>query len=391
MNQEALITSPAGVGAVITLLIWISFWLDQKYRFFSFLGTAILVISGGAVLVNLHVIPPSLTDHPDELNPIYQFAGDYGVPLAIVLLLLSTDFRNLRQLGRPAVIAFSLAAIGTVCGAVLGGLWMADRIGEEGWKITGQFAASYIGGGINYAAVGNAFNTSETMYATGAAADNIMTNIWMMGTAFIPVLLRRFYPSVHDKSLENEKAGDDFWQAKKVTIYDLVALIAIAFFIVAVSEWITPRVHEWLGFEIPGVIFYTTFSLLIAWFTPVSRFQGGAEIGNFLLHLFFAVMGAGTILSSLVEKGPVVFLFLILVIAVHALIVFGVGKWFKLEVEMLAVASQAAIGGPSTALALATSKGWTSLMTPGVLMGLFGYAVGNYIGITVGHLMRMML
>lgn len=58
MNQEALITSPLGVGAVITLLIWVSFWLDKKYRFFSFLGTAILVISGGAILVNLHVIPP---------------------------------------------------------------------------------------------------------------------------------------------------------------------------------------------------------------------------------------------------------------------------------------------------------------------------------------------
>ena len=102
-------------------------------------------------------------------------------------------------------------------------------------------------------------------------------------------------------------------------------------------------------------------------------------------------MGAGTILSTLVEKGPVLFLFLVLAIGIHALIVFGIGKWFKLEVEMLAVASQAAIGGPSTALALATSKGWTSLMAPGVLMGLFGYAVGNYIGIMVGHWMRVML
>ena len=101
--------------------------------------------------------------------------------------------------------------------------------------------------------------------------------------------------------------------------------------------------------EIPSVIWYTTLALL-SWFTPVSRLQGGEAIGNYLLHLFFATMGAGTILNTLVEKGPVVFLFLVLVIAIHALIVFGVGKWFKLEVEMLAVASQAgsrkAIDGP---------------------------------------------
>jgi uncharacterized membrane protein len=387
MNQDAWITSPLGVGAVITLLIWFSFWLDKKYRFFSFLGTAILVITGGAVLVNLHVIPSSL----GESNPVYQFAGDYGVPLAIVLLLLSTDFRNLRRLGKRSFIAFGLACIGTVCGTVLGGILTAGQIGEESWKITAQFAASYIGGGINYAAVGKALETSETMYATGAAADNIMTNVWMVATAVIPVLLRRFYPSVQDKGWKGEKAGEDFFQPKKVTIFDLAAMLAVAFSIVAVSEWVTPWIQQATGLEIPNVIWYTTLALLMAWFTPVSRLQGGEEIGNYLLHLFFATMGAGTILNTLVEKGPVVFLFLVLVIATHALIVFGVGKWFKLEVEMLAVASQAAIGGPSTALALASSKGWASLMTPAVLMGIFGYAVGNYIGIMVGNFMKMII
>ena len=111
MNQDAWITSPLGVGAVITLLIWFCFWLDQKYRFFSFLGTAILVITGGAVLVNLHVIPSSL----GESNPVYQFAGDYGVPLSIVLLLFPRIFeicadwenRRLSLLASPPSVPFA--------------------------------------------------------------------------------------------------------------------------------------------------------------------------------------------------------------------------------------------------------------------------------------------
>lgn len=391
MHQEALFTSPLGVGAVIMVLIWFSFWLDKKYRFFSFLGTAILVITGGAILVNLHVIPPSLATDPEQLNPVYQFAGDYGVPLAIVLLLLSADFRSLRQLGKPAMIAFLLAMTGTVCGAVLGGILTADGMGEEAWKITGQFAASYIGGGVNYAAVGNAFQTSETMYATGAAADNIMANVWMICTAVLPVLLRHFYPSLQDWQGKPDQPADGFGNPKMVTIHDLVTLLAASFTIVALAEWMTPWINLALGWEIPSVIWYTTLALLAAWFTPLSRFQGGAETGNFLLHLFFATMGAGTILSTLVDRGPIVFFFLVLLVGVHALIVFGVGKWLKLEVELLAVASQAAVGGPSTALALATSKGWTSLITPSVLIGLFGYAVGNYIGVLVGYWMRIIL
>ncbi|GGE29750.1 hypothetical protein GCM10011571_34920 [Marinithermofilum abyssi] len=63
----------------------------------------------------------------------------------------------------------------------------------------------------------------------------------------------------------------------------------------------------------------------------------------------------------------------------------------KIDEETLAVASQACVGGPSTALALATSKGWMWLVTPAVLPGVLGYAVGNYVGIAVGHGMRILL
>ncbi len=55
MNGQVLITSPFGVGAVVTILIALTFWLDRRFRLFSFLGTAILVIIGTAILVNARV------------------------------------------------------------------------------------------------------------------------------------------------------------------------------------------------------------------------------------------------------------------------------------------------------------------------------------------------
>ncbi|GGA33968.1 hypothetical protein GCM10007416_03380 [Kroppenstedtia guangzhouensis] len=389
MTSEALVTSPFGVGAVITSLIAISFWLDRRFRFFSWLGTAILVITGGAVLVNLGVIPSAVGG--EELNPVYIFASDYGVPLAIVLLLLATDFSQVRSLGRPALVAFMLGAIGTAVGAVVGVWLTAGGIGGEAWKLGGQFAASYIGGGINYAAVGNALGTSETMFATGAAADNIMTNIWMVMTAILPVILIRWYPSIRNRVDSAKQRGTAFWNRRELVIQDLILLFAISFTVVAVAEAITPWIDGWVGFEIPPVIWYTTLALLLALFTPVKRLKGGEEVGNFILHFFFATMGAGTILGTLVDKGPVVFLFISIVVGVHGLVIFGMGRIFKVEVEMLAVASQACVGGPSTALALASSKGWTSLVTPAVLLGVLGYAVGNYVGILMGQWIHWLL
>ena len=102
MTGEALITSPFGVGAVVTALIALTFWLDRRFRLFSFLGTAILVITGAALLVNARIIPPSVpVEGQQTINPFYTFASDYAVPLAIVLLLSTAGLRSLRLLGRP--------------------------------------------------------------------------------------------------------------------------------------------------------------------------------------------------------------------------------------------------------------------------------------------------
>lgn len=398
---EALFTDPFSVGAVVTVLIAFVFYVDRRFRVFSFFGTAILAITGAAVLVNLRVIPPSIpVGGQQEINPIYVFASDYAVPLAIVLLLMTADLRSLRNLGKPAILAFVLGAVGTAVGAFVGGILLSGAIGEETWKLAGQFAGSYIGGGVNYAAVGAAVDMSDTLFATGAAADTLMTNLWFVVTALVPVALLRFYPSIYGgESREAEDAteggspdsGDDeFWSAKSVSIYDIVYLLALTFVIVAVSQIISGPVNALVGFEVPAEIWYTTFALLAA-LTPANRLSGGEEIGNVLLHFFFVVLGAGTVLSTLVAGGPVVFLFLLVIVAIHGIVIFGGGKLFKLEIETLAVASQACVGGPSTSLALAISKKWRSLVTPAVLIGVLGYAVGNYIGVGMAYLMRALI
>ena len=80
MTGEALITSPFSVGAVVAALIALTFWLDRRFRLFSFLGTAILVITGAALLVNARIIPPSV---PVEVQQTIRAAcnevGLYGI------------------------------------------------------------------------------------------------------------------------------------------------------------------------------------------------------------------------------------------------------------------------------------------------------------------------
>ncbi|MFW6192840.1 MAG: DUF819 family protein, partial [Gemmatimonadota bacterium] len=78
----------------------------------------------------------------------------------------------------------------------------------------------------------------------------------------------------------------------------------------------------------------------------------------------------------------------LVVVGVHGLVVYGGGRLLGLDLGTLSVASQAAVGGPSTALAIAVSRKWPALLLPGVAVGLLGYAAGNYLGLAVAWTVR---
>ena len=133
------------------------------------------------------------------------------------------------------------------------------------------------------------------------------------------------------------------------------------------------------------------------------------------LRLFFASVGASADLYRALERGPACVAFASLALAVHATTILlgtlaargalgrggrGAGEgdgpgpsssWMISPcVEEVAVASNAAIGGPATAAAFASSvaKSWTAearrgLQTAAMVWGVVGYAAGTGIGVAM--------
>jgi uncharacterized membrane protein len=115
----------------------------------------------------------------------------------------------------------------------------------------------------------------------------------------------------------------------------------------------------------------------------VRKLSGYTEAGNVMMFIFLASVGATADIWQLIEIGPVLFVFASIIIVVHLVVLFGTGKLLKLDLAELAMASVVCIGGPSSAAALASAKGWRDLLIPGVLAGTFGYAVGSFAGVSV--------
>ena len=130
----------------------------------------------------------------------------------------------------------------------------------------------------------------------------------------------------------------------------------------------------------------TTFSVLLATICSekLGKLSGLQEIGTFFIYCFMFVIGAPASIAEIVKKSPLLLLFAMLIVAFNMLFTFGIGSLLHMDRKMLIIASNANIGGPTTAASMAIAKDWNELIGPSLLVGCFGYAIGNYLGILVG-------
>ena len=96
------------------------------------------------------------------------------------------------------------------------------------------------------------------------------------------------------------------------------------------------------------------------------------------------MIGASGNIWSVINTAPSIFLFALVQIGTHLAIILSVGKLLNIELRLLLLASNANVGGPTTAAGMATAKGWNSLIVPGILAGIFGIAIATFIGIAFG-------
>jgi uncharacterized membrane protein len=107
------------------------------------------------------------------------------------------------------------------------------------------------------------------------------------------------------------------------------------------------------------------------------------ELGTFFMYIFFVCIGAGANLADVLGAAlPIVF-FIVVMVIVHLCLLVVIGKFLKLDLAEVLIASNACILGPAPAAALAASKGWHSLVAPGILVGMFGYAIATFIGVAI--------
>jgi uncharacterized membrane protein len=360
-------------------------WL-AKVHFFRHWSAALLVIITTAITANVGLIPSSSVQ-----VPVYDGIFGYVAPLSIFFLMLKANLRHLRRAGSVMLTLFLTGALGTVLGVVVA-FWVFDApytVGPLHYAIGGMFTGTYIGGSINFNAVALQYGVAKegTLYAAATAADNIITALWMAATLALPQLLGRLFPRHKSYQTTSDKDLDMHTNDNEtVNPMDLGLLFGLGFLSIFLGQQVASIVKG-----LPAVLVQTTFALILAQIPAINRLRGSRTLGLFCVYLFLAVIGAYCDIPALLRDGQLALTLLgiiTLLITIHALWLFGIGALWKQDWDMIGIASQANIGGASSALALARSLNRPDLQLPAVLIGVLGNAIGTYLGLWVAEWMR---
>ena len=384
------IQEPAYILAVILLLIVFSEWLATKKIFKQF-GSVTIVIIATAIVANLRIIPSS-----SNAPPVYDKIFEYAAPLGIFFLLLDVKLKDLKRAGAPMLGMFLTGSLATIAGVVAGYFILAPQRHQipQANVIAGMFTGTYIGGSANLNAVALNYGLTKngTLYAAVNVVDNIMTTTWIVMTIFLPSLFQRMMPRKKMKppgikDMSEEELSQMLSQVKTNTsLKEICILMALAlgslFFSLMVSKLVP---------QIPSILVLTVFALLLAQFSFVHKLRGSKVMGLLLIMLFLAVIGAYCDIGALLKNGKMVSVLLLwdaLLIFVHGLLIFSVGWLFKQDWDIVSVASNANIGGATSAPACAASLGRTDLQLPGILAGTLGNAIGTFAGLLVAEFLK---
>ena len=367
-----------GLWAILFVLAAFSLWAE-KTKIGSKLSAVVIAIAAAFVLSNLSVIP---TD-----APAYNMVWSYLVPLAIPLLLFKANLRKIMKEAGPTLIAFFFGAIGTILGTFIA--FEIFTLGPEGWKLAGIFCSTYVGGSMNYVATAAALKLNAgDLLTAGVAADNLVMAAYFVLLFALPsvAILKKLYPTKHDDKANTVDEYVKMEEAQKPDIFNMAKGLAVGLTICAVGFGLS----DFINIQGSGILIITAIVVALATFFPkqIGTIEGADQIGAMLMQIFFVVIGASANISVVLRVGPVLFFFAAVILLVHLIFILAAGKIFKLDLAEIVIASNANMGGPTTAAAMAVARKWKDLVIPAVLCGTLGYAIATFVGVAIGNLLR---
>ena len=388
-------TIPAGV-----------LWLCRKYSWLDKIGPVMILYVIGIVIANVPM--------PAEIVKLQGIIPTIMIPLAIPMMLFGCTFKTSEI---SLQIRLVTSGVISVCLAVIGGYLLFGQDIHQGTEIGGMIAGKCTGGTLNAAAIKEGLRISDSTYILLTTYDIIICFFYFIFLLAGGIrLFRWFYGektrreiSAEDaKAIKEEMAAvkanpyKDLWskagftQIGKVlglTLIVVILAVGMAYLIgwifdADLANFMNEKKGGW--FMAPFILMLTTFGIALSFWKPVNKLDKSYDLGMYLIYIFSLAIASMADLSNLkIMENLNMIAFLTFAIFVSLFIHSIICRLFRVDADSMVISSVAFINSPPFVPMISNAmKNRASLVT-GISAGLIGYAVGNYLGVLMAQLLKL--
>ncbi len=398
-----MIQDPMPIIAVCASVCALVFWSASTgwgSRVYKIVPSVVLIYYLPTLLSVSGVLPSQ--------SVAYDWMRDYLLPFSIFLLMVTIDLPAVLRIGPMALAMMTVGALGIIIGGPIAFLCFKAWLPPDSWKALAALSGSWIGGGGNFAAVKEAVAAPDSLIGPIIVVDTAVAYSW---TGILLILAN--YQGRFDRwtgagvevfrDLSRRLQETQVAESRPVTVLDVTGTVALGLVGAVGGHFLGRHLFETLDPVLRSVspalasvfseftwmvIVITTAGLLLS-LTPIQRFErgGASKIGYAALYLFLTSLGAKANPAGLLEA-PVLLLVGVLWIMIHVGVLFAGAKLLRAPLFLVAVGSQANVGGAATAPIVAAAY-YEGLAPVGVLMGVLGYVLGTYGGLLCAFLLRL--
>lgn len=381
--------------------------------FLMFIAGALLALEKYTKWKIFNVVPPLVFIY--VLNMVFCTMGLYASDACsdtysalknnllyamIFVMLLRCDFKKLAKLGGRMVAIFLGCSATLFVGFVVGYPIFKHDLGTDTWAAVAALFASWVGGSANMAAMQAALPVDAGAYSCALALDTVCYSLWIA----LLLLAVRYAPKWNKatkadtsklQAVADAAAAEVAKEKRSADSADWIFLIGLSLIVSAVSQFVGAKLSETLtnaGLAVfdKGTIttlFVTVLGLICA-LTKIGKLPAVEELSNVYLYAVVSLLASTASVVDLISA-PMWVVYGVFILVVHVVLMYLLSKIFHWDLCMVSTASLANIGGSASAPIVASAYD-ASYAGIGVLMGVLGAAVGNFFGIGMGQILKLL-
>ena len=369
-------------------------YLSSRFGIIRRISSIVICYLAGLIAGNISIFPPDVYEIQDLLTTL-------TIPLAIPLILFSENVAKWVRMAKTTFFSLILGLISMLVMIILGYQIFKDQL-TEGWKIAGMLTGVYSGGTPNLAAIQTMLKVDEETYILTHTADLVIGAIVLLFLLTVAqkffLLFMRPYRHSDDNELKirTSEAVDEFESYDGIfnrsVFLPLLKALGLSVLIFGVGGGISFLFPE-NSQTVAAILIITTLGITASLVPKINAIKKTFQLGMYFILVFCVVVASMADISEMFAEGQSVFLasiFLFILLAVvgslflHAILSY----LFKIDADNFIITSVALSMSPPFVPVVAAALKNKAIVISGLIVGIIGYAMGNYLGVLVAYLLK---